>query len=381
MNRELIGTWLRLPAGSWPPDHYALLGLERGQGTPEQIEQSVQERLGIVRRYQLAHQEEATEAMTLLAQAFVCLSDPAGRKAYDAELLGPSAPAEQARPAAPEEPEAPVELAAPLEVRRPPPRLALPEIPIPALPREQMAPVAVPALPATPAAVAEPAEAPGTFPFPVEVVPASVAVETPARERVDPAVEAAEKSPAARRGLGTKRALYRRLAQTRQVARDWEQAGKYLAWPKRRVSRPEEATELIAFFGALRTSLRGFPPLLGTAGQPGYLVASLARQQTVVPTFQTLLANQREALARDWWAGRTLLQTHREYLRQELRGLRKKSTLGRIGRAVRAFLTDQPGWLLLLLALVAINIAIWRSLALDWEAHSPPPTASERPAN
>src|SRR5262249_56838487 len=129
-----------------------------------------------------------------------------------------------------------------------------------------------------PAAVAEAAEAPASCPFPVEVVPASVAVETPARERVDPAVEAAEKSPAARRGLGTKRALYRRLAQTRQLARAWEQAGKYLAWPKRRGTRPAEAAQLIGAVQEGRTAPRGFPPPLAAAAQPGCPVARLSPQ-------------------------------------------------------------------------------------------------------
>ena len=70
--------------------------------------------------------------------------------------------------------------------------------------------------------------------------------------------------------------------------------------------------------------------------------------------------SQREALARDWWAGRTLLTEHREYLRQELRGLRKKSFTGRFFRAVWWAITDQPGRLLLLIALLAINVALWR---------------------
>jgi hypothetical protein len=81
-----------------------------------------------------------------------------------------------------------------------------------------------------------------------------------------------------------------------------------------------------------------------------------------VPTFQALLSSQREALARDWWAGRTFLQAHREFLRQELRTLRKKSVWYRGTRAVRTFLSEHPGGVLILLGLLALNVALWRWL-------------------
>ena len=52
------------------------------------IEQRVQQRLESVRRYQMKHPEQATEAMNRLAQAYVCLTEPASKQAYDAALLG-----------------------------------------------------------------------------------------------------------------------------------------------------------------------------------------------------------------------------------------------------------------------------------------------------
>ena len=48
----------------------------------------VHQRLDSVRRYQMTHPEAATEAMNRLAQAFVCLTEAASKRAYDAELLG-----------------------------------------------------------------------------------------------------------------------------------------------------------------------------------------------------------------------------------------------------------------------------------------------------
>ena len=77
MNHELICSWLGLSPGEWPPDHYRLLGLPPGEANAELIEQRVHQRLDSVRRYQMMHPEQATEAMNRLAQAFVCLMDPA----------------------------------------------------------------------------------------------------------------------------------------------------------------------------------------------------------------------------------------------------------------------------------------------------------------
>jgi hypothetical protein len=188
-------------------------------------------------------------------------------------------------------------------------------------------------------------------------------------------VETATTSTVARRGLGTKRALYNRIAQTRKLLWAWEQAGKFLSNPKRRLTKPAEATELIRQMTAIRTLLEGFPALLGEAGQPGYLVVTLARQQVIVPTFQTLLPSQRQKLAEDWKLGHKLLAAHRQFLRQEARALRKKSVVGRAILAARAFL-DRPAGILILLGLLAINVAIWKSYIItDWFHRSPPTSA------
>jgi hypothetical protein len=89
---------------------------------------------------------------------------------------------------------------------------------------------------------------------------------------------------------------------------------------------------------------------------------ALARQQMIVQTFQALLPSQREVLARDWEAGYTLLTAHRQFLRYELRSLRRKSWLGQGLRAARAGLSEHPGWVLLVLALVAFVVALWNTL-------------------
>src|SRR5260370_22484680 len=89
MNYERICTWLGLPTGVWPPDHYRLLGISPGTADPAQIERHVFERMETVRRYQLQDPDLATEAMNRLAQAFVCLTNPEAKKTYDVQMLVP----------------------------------------------------------------------------------------------------------------------------------------------------------------------------------------------------------------------------------------------------------------------------------------------------
>src|SRR5262249_53759815 len=97
MNHSAIFTWLGLPPGSWPPDHYTLLGLTPGESDVRRIEQHVDERMEGVRHYQLSQPEQATEAMNRLAQALICLTDPQAKKAYDASRGLASAAAERPR--------------------------------------------------------------------------------------------------------------------------------------------------------------------------------------------------------------------------------------------------------------------------------------------
>src|SRR2546427_229756 len=104
MKSDKIYTWLGLPAGAWPPDHYTLLGLSPGERDVARIEQHVHDRLAKLRCYQLSHPEQATEAMNRLAQAFMCLTDPEAKKLYDAPAGSPSTACETATKPPPEKP-------------------------------------------------------------------------------------------------------------------------------------------------------------------------------------------------------------------------------------------------------------------------------------
>ena len=90
MDHNLLRSWLGLPAGLWPPDHYTLLGFVPGIAEAAAIETRVLEKMSRLRQQQLRHPELVTEGMNQLAQALICLSDAASRAVYDAELGTPA---------------------------------------------------------------------------------------------------------------------------------------------------------------------------------------------------------------------------------------------------------------------------------------------------
>jgi hypothetical protein len=328
MKSDLICEWLGLPAGSWPPDHYHLLGLAPGESDAHLIEQRVQQRLESVRGYQMKHPEQATEAMNRLAQAYVCLTEPASKRAYDAATLGAGAA---------------VGVAEPTHLPSPPPD-AFAWLFGPALTRSR-SPSSTP----PPLARLSPL-APPKSPQPVE-----------STELIDPVIAAAQQSATARRGLGTKRALYTRVVATRRFLSFWVELGKYIESPTRRVSRSGDGPELNRLFQEMVRLRRRFPRLIGAAGQPGYLVVVLAEQEKAGKSIRALDESQRGALSRDWSAGLKLLTAHRDFLRQEIRAMHKRSFKDRMKRAAYAVLTDQPATTFILLLLLALNIALWRS--------------------
>jgi hypothetical protein len=270
--------------------------------------------------------------MNRLAQAYVCLTEPASKRAYDAALLGVAAVAlVEPEPAADD----------PLESHDPLAWLYSGDA------LNGTAVIAAPPAPPTLPALPQPTPAPDAAATPPQ----------PAPEPIDPVIEAARSAPA-QRGLATKRALYYRIARTRQLLDAWNRLGKYVANPKRRLARQVEADELVALLEEVELLLQGFPRLMGEAGQPGYLVITLAQLDQPIKSFQTLSPSQREALERDWQSGHKLLKEHCDFLREEVRAMRRRSLGDRLVRATRSFLNDHPGGLLVLLGLLALSIAI-----------------------
>jgi hypothetical protein len=338
-SEDLVCSWLGLPAGSWPPDHYALLGIDRSEMDARRIEERVHERLMRLRHHQLNHPEEVTEAMNRLARAFACLTQAEARRAYDrsledraaatglpaesniaeaidplAWLFGPwkelalygTAQAESARPVRQAD-----------WVREPPPaRRARAE--------------------AVSAAQTIPAQSPVPAPSPADSV---------------------RSSPAARRGLGTRAGLYRRALGTRRLLHVWDRIGRYLNQPEWRLTKSREAAELIRDLHKVGHLLDAFPPLLGQAGQAGFWVAALARQEMIVPIFRSFGPREREALARDWRDGRVVLTAHRRYLIEELVVWRRASSWARWKRLAAMLAEEHPLFWIVALLLVAVLLA------------------------
>jgi hypothetical protein len=357
MTHDLICSWLDLPAGCWPPDHYTLLGLPPGETDPALIEQHVHERMDRVRRYQLSKPEAATEAMNRLAQALVCLNDPTAKRAYDTALLpaGAVVAEPQVVPAVPV-PEG-TGLSWVFGNWTPTP---------PAPPAENGTQLDWQTAPPPPRTTPVGDTAPSN-PTLSETVPPPAAPTVPPPEPPDPLAVAA-RSAEARRGLATKRAFYYRVVRTRRLLQAWEAAGKYLASVSWSPARPAEATDMMYQMQAIRELLRTFPPLLGETGQPGHYVLTLARQQAVVPALQLYNEHQRELLARDWKHGRDLLRHHRGFLRQQLQAMRRQSRFRRQVRAVRDFFWDHIGMVLVLLAgLSLLGLALDPDMERRWK--------------
>jgi hypothetical protein len=364
MDHELIRSWLQLPSGDWPPDHYTLLRLEPRETDVARIEHQVHERMQQMRCYQLTHPELATEAMNRLAAALVCLTDPDAKKAYDRELLSDQSASESISQAPTQTvTSAPASdgsdqrfsdwLTSPPPLRQP--RDASPLGPLEGTSKETVENLILPGSDAGDTA---------TDAAPVSsLAPSSPTEGGEGSVRRTPRAEEEFLAKLSRRGLGSKAALYYQIARARQLLWAWEQVGKYLSRPTRFVSRPAEATDLIHHMAIIRELISTTTPLLGEAGQPGYLVLALARQQMIVPTLQTLLPSQREALARDWQAGYTLLRSVRRFLRQELHIVRSRRGWRHAVRLISISLRDYPGAVLLLLAWVAVNLASPQVLA------------------
>jgi hypothetical protein len=407
MNREavktdfgLIATWLALPAGSWPPDHYTLLGLQPGECEVAKIEHSVHERLMRVRPYQLSHPLQATEAMMRLAKAFDCLTSASAKKAYDQAHFPhlqprppvlPSArvpttvaadttettPVPSAPPVAPSPAPVPPPAepgwwngapplwqgeAAPPPVRQPgdsavlPPPVRVAAQPPPAASAETLPPLAIP-VGQPPAAPAIPAAAPAkSGPVPV-AKPAPVA---------DPQLEALRNSPQVREGIETRRGLYQRVLWLRGLDRAWVRAGRYLARPHRRLNRPVEESDLARALLLIEDALQDGHAPLGEPGQPGYRVVALAGQEPVIERFKALDEHHREALARDWNAGREALRAYRRLLHEQVRDWRRLGTGKRLRRVIDGLLTRHR-----YAVLVALSVATVLALAgvYVWQQH------------
>jgi hypothetical protein len=345
---SLLQSWLALPPGPWPPDHYTLLGIGFGQNDPGAIERMVLDRMARLRSHQLLHPELVTEGMNRLAQALVCLTDPPAKSAYDAELGVPPAP-QAARlmdsPLPPSQPGVPSE--------------PIPGFPIPTddepLPPDVTQVIEVPFLPGllppdkgiADEEVVEPVLEP--LPPAFEVVPEPVIdaeVIAPPRPTWQPA---------------SRRQLYDRLARVRRLSEAWQALRPFLGDPREPLDRPARVLLFLEAVNVLRRLVDQEPRIIGDTWQPGGLVAALIRQPLLLNTLRDLLPDQRWAMSFDWRQGQLELEVEYGRLRELSRSGRKYRgrfrPQGPLRKALRWILRNPES--LLIALTMAVIVAAW----------------------
>lgn len=325
MDYTLLQSWLRLPAGPWPPDHYTLLGLTPEDSQPKRVEQRVMELMDVLRRHQLRQPELVTVGMNRLAQALVCLMDADERAAYDSAngIVIANTPAQD------------VESALPASV------FDRDESERPAAEGDSFPENTV---------ILE-------FPYTVEPEPPLSLDEEPAREARPAIVQAkaiAASPPVSRRWI------YRRLAVVRRCLRDWDRLAFVLANPDESLDRPAIVFELLQAIVSVRALEKELAGLMGPPGSPGGIALALIRQPTPCDTIRNLLPDQRARLAIDWRRGRSCLEAETTRLRQFL-PISTKRVVRTIVRDVTHLMRNRPVLVLVGLALLSLIVATIRS--------------------
>lgn len=354
MNRDKLYKWLDLPAGPWPPDHYTLVGLVRGEGTPASIEARILERLELLRRYQLAHPDEATEGMSQLARALDCLTAPDARRAYD-RSLGIDTVIDVAEVVSVDD----VLKAAYADI----PVLEATLVPLddgPDLPLAILLPDLDDEADAEdePPIILEPILEPIVEPLPIPPpLPKRRTKVDNARETIPPA-ETAEKNP--ERPRGRRRARYADAVRVRRVLAVCERARPYFTNHEHRFARPEDAVGLIACLTDLRPLLPTVDDLVGRTGEPGNLLAAIARQRLMIDTFRNLLPSQRERLAKDFRAAHYRLAHYYRDVRQDILDDNAKGVWREYGVPLWRYYAKYPELGLIPVGLLALVVAFLR---------------------
>ena len=347
-------SWLGLPPGPWPPDHYALIGIPPGSVDAPEVERIVLERMARLRSHQLLHPELVTEGMNRLAQALICLTDPVAKAAYDVEIgNSPGPPRRDAVEAIPRLtpsrlPESAAIPGSPISTEEEPPPPDVTQV-IEVHFTPGLAPPEAGSVP--PYEIVEDEQSgPPTLPY--EVVPDPV-LEPPFIALPHPAWK-----PAARRQL------YARLAKLRRVRSAWARLKPHLADPNEPLDRPQRVLTFLEAVLELGVSLELLPDLIGDPWRPGGMVAALIKHPLVLDTFRVLLPDQRRALSLDWRNGDAELEQEYNRLRELSRsGRKRRRPFPRRSRLMRAVFWSlrNPESMLVGLGIAAVVLALIRA--------------------
>lgn len=352
MNHDKLRTWLKLPDGPWPPDYYTLIGFARGDGTANQIETRIWEQLEHLRKYQLVHPDEATEGMTLLAQALDTLTSTDSRREYDQKLGIKSIIQVEERLNVDDVIKSVYDdmpMLVPLDATDDLPLAQLVE----ELEQELIAeeePVEIPP-------IAEPPPLPKKRTVVVEPIPDAIVLPTlpPLPKRRYPRTEVADRPKKSRL-----RQLYADAVRLRRVLTICDQAHPYFTNHEHTFSKPDDAVGLIACLGELQPLLSTVDDLIGKPNQPGHLLATMARQRLMIDTFRNLLPGQRERLAKDFRSAHYRLEDEYQAIRREIRARSRRSLWREYGVPVQRFYGKYPEIVMLPVGLFALLVAVLR---------------------
>jgi hypothetical protein len=379
VDHSLLRSWLGLPHGPWPPNHYTLLGLPTGRCDPASVERLVLARMAQLRPHQLLHPELVTEGMNRLAQALICLTDPVARSVYDAELGVAPLPITD-KPVTAKQARMPLSVPFPssTQTSSPLPEEPIPGFPIPTddLPVESSSPqkpgtievlfetgLEPPEEQSAEFEVVEPngpSERLSSAVIPYEVVWDPEFVPPVSMDGVIEAELVAP--PAVLWQPADRRQLFARIALVRRFLAAWQKLKPVLANPQEAVDRPVGVLtflEAVAEIQPLVDSLKG---LVGEFGRPGGLVTAVVRQPLVLSTLRTLLPSQRRAIAIDWLRAELAIlqeQTRLRELMRSGRSVRRRSRFRwRIARRMIRWFIQMPEVILVVLA-AATLIRLW----------------------
>ena len=338
MDTDLLLSWLRLPAGAWPAEDRALLGLPEGSVDAATAEQHALARMEWLRPHQLRHPELVSEGMNKLAQALITFLTPASPEQPYQPSLEPHGPIEKAYQ----------------------PGIAPPWQPVDIEPEPEPEPVPVEAE----VVMAEVVEDAIVDAEVVEKGVRTLLLPPAKRARVKPAVQELPGEPLPP-GLVVvpqdRRRAYQDLVLLRRLLRAWEALSPIVGNP----SEPLETAESVYLW---LTACWQTKVLLGERKRAkswfrrtGQLVRSVVRSSHPVLLLRDMLPDQRNRLAADWANARTQLQAEYAAQRESLRTSKPRSSARSVWRNCANHLRRNPEWILglLTLACVLVGVARW----------------------